>query len=204
MNATDDFYTVRPKDAPAEMEEVRNLLAGNDLELDDQIEVFVVCRRNGDLVACAGLDHYTIKCVAVAEDVRGESLSLELGSEVVQLAAARGQFHLFLYTKPRNLPLFRGWGFYPLVEVPERVVMMENSPVALERYCDGLRVQRRPGKGRRHRPQRQSLHPRPSLSGRAGRSRVRLAARVRCEGRRVDVFLHRSLRARRRGREEHR
>jgi len=108
--------------------------------------VFVVCRREGRLVACAGLDHYTIKCVAVAQDLRGESLSLDLGSEVVHLAAARGQFHLFLYTAPHNLPLFRGWGFYPLVEVPERVVLMENSPVALERYCDSLRAQRRPGK----------------------------------------------------------
>lgn len=145
MNVTDNFYVVEPKGAPAEMEEVRKLLEADDLELDDQIDLFVVCRRNGQLVACAGLDHYTIKCVAVAESVRGESLSLELGSEVVQVAAARGQFHLFLYTKPRNLPLFRGWGFYPLVEVPERIVMMENSPVALERYCDSLLAQRRPG-----------------------------------------------------------
>ena len=146
MNATADFYTVHPKDAPAEREDIRRLLAANDLELDDQIEVFVVCRREGRLVACAGLDHYTIKCVAVAQDLRGESLSLDLGSEVVHLAAARGQFHLFLYTAPHNLPLFRGWGFYPLVEIPERVVLMENSPVALERYCDSLRAQRRPGK----------------------------------------------------------
>ncbi|HUL92970.1 MAG TPA: [citrate (pro-3S)-lyase] ligase, partial [Burkholderiales bacterium] len=144
--ATADFYTVQPEGAPPEMEEIRNLLAANDLELDNQIEVFIVCRRQGRLVACAGLDHYTIKCVAVAEDVRGESVSLELGSEVIGLAAARGQFHLFLYTKPGNLPLFRGWGFYPLVEVPHRVVLMENSPIAMEKYCDGLRAQRRAGK----------------------------------------------------------
>jgi len=146
MNATADFYTVQPKDAPPEMEEVRKLLAANDLELDDQIEVFVVCRQKGHIVACAGLDHYTIKCVAVAEDARGESLSLALGSEVVSLAAERGQYHLFLYSAPHNLPFFRGWGFYPLVEVPQRVVLMENSPVAIEKYCESLRVQRRPGK----------------------------------------------------------
>ena len=36
-------------------------------------------------------------------------------------------------------------GFYPLVEVPELVVLMENSPVAIEKYCDRLRGQRRPG-----------------------------------------------------------
>ena len=146
MNAIGDFYTVQPKDAPPEMVGIRKLLAASDLELDDQVQAFVVCRRQGRLVACAGLDHYTIKCVAVAEDVRGESLSLALGSKVVNLAAARGQFHLFLYSAPHNLPFFRGWGFYPLVEVPDRVVLMENSPVAIEKYCDSLRGQRRPGR----------------------------------------------------------
>jgi len=143
MNPT--FYTVQAKDATAEMADVRNLLATYDLELDDQIEAFVVCRREGRLVACAGLDHATIKCVAVAQDVRGESLSLKLGTEVVNLAAARGRFHLFLYSAPRNMPFFRGWGFYPLVEVPQQVVLMENSPTAIETYCDRLREQRRPG-----------------------------------------------------------
>ena len=146
MGGPGDFYTVQPKDAPPEMEEITKLLAADDLELDAQIEVFVVCRREGRLVACAGLDHQTIKCVAVANDFRGESLSLELGGEVVKLAAQRGQFHLFLYSAPHNLPFFRGWGFYPLVEVPQLVVVMENSPVAIERYCDALRERRRPGR----------------------------------------------------------
>ena len=41
MNATSDFYTVQPKDAPPEMEGIRKLLAANGLELDDPIEVFV-------------------------------------------------------------------------------------------------------------------------------------------------------------------
>ena len=95
------------------MEGIRRLLAANDLELDDQVQVFVVCRRQERLVACAGLDHATIKCVAVAEDARGELLSLELGSKVVKVAAERGQFHLFLYSAPHNLPFFRGWGSVP-------------------------------------------------------------------------------------------
>jgi [citrate (pro-3S)-lyase] ligase len=61
------------------------------------------------------------------------------------LAAERGQFHLFLYSAPHNNRFFRGWGFYPLVEVPQLVVLMENSPVAIQRYCNKLREQRRPG-----------------------------------------------------------
>ena len=146
MDALDNVYTVHPKDAPPEVQEIRKLLAANDLELDAEVEVFVVCRREGRLVACAGLDHYTIKCVAVAEDVRGESLSLRLGSEVVKVAAERGQFHLFLYTRPHNQELFRGWGFHPLVEVPSFIVLMENSPIAIKRYCETLAAHRRPGK----------------------------------------------------------
>jgi len=39
--------------------------------------------------------------------------------------AERGQFHLFLYSPPHNIQFFRGWGFYPLVEVPQLVVLME-------------------------------------------------------------------------------
>jgi [citrate (pro-3S)-lyase] ligase len=136
---------MQPQDSPRELEEVRQLLAADDLQLDSQIEVFVMYRQQGRLVACAGLDHYTIKCVAVDEELRGESLSLRLGSEIVKVAAQRGWFHLFLYSRPQNQPYFRNWGFYALIEVPQLVVLMENSPVAIHRYCDTLRERRRPG-----------------------------------------------------------
>jgi [citrate (pro-3S)-lyase] ligase len=136
---------MRPQDASQQMEDLRRLLSDRQLELDTRIEVFVLCRTKGRLVACGGLDRNVIKCVAVAPEFVGQSLSLRLGSELITLAAARGQFHLFLYSAPHNRELFRGWGFYPLVEVPGLVVLMENSPIAIKGYCDSLRSQRRPG-----------------------------------------------------------
>lgn len=141
-----DFHIVQAPLSPQDLEGITQLLNAAGLELDSQVEVFVTCHAQGRLVACAGLDHTTIKCVAVDEHWRGESLSLRLGTEIVKLAAARGRFHLFLYAAPHNLPFFRGWGFYPLVEVPERVVVMENSPVGIQKYCDTLRPLRRPGR----------------------------------------------------------
>jgi [citrate (pro-3S)-lyase] ligase len=145
MNATSKFYLLRPQDAPDELAEIKELLTANGLQLDNQVEVFVLCRQGGRIVACAGLDHYTIKCVAVAEELRGQSLSLRLRSEVIKAAAERGWFHLFIYTPPHNLPNFDGWGFYPLVEVPGIVVLMENSSVAILKYCEMLRQLRHPG-----------------------------------------------------------
>jgi [citrate (pro-3S)-lyase] ligase len=106
-----------------------------------------LCRQHGRLIACAGLDHNVIKCVAVEHGHRGESLSLRLGTEIVRQAAARKRFHLFLYSAPHNEEFFRGWGFYPLVEVQSLVTVMENSPIAIKNYCENLRQQRSQGAG---------------------------------------------------------
>ena len=139
------FSVVDPSDSAWEMGAVGALLAANQLELDTHNQVWVVCHVSGQLVACAGLDHNVVKCVAVASEFRGKSLSLRLGSEVIALAAQRGSFHLFLYSPPHNSELFRGWGFYPLVEVPGLVLLMENSPIGIKTYCDLLKLRKRPG-----------------------------------------------------------
>jgi [citrate (pro-3S)-lyase] ligase len=134
------------QDSPREMEEVQQLLGANKLALDPGVELFVLCRHEGRLIACAGLEHKTVKCVAIDERWRSESLGLGLATEIRRLAAERRVFHLFLYSAPHTLEFFRGWGFYPLVEAPQLIVLMESSPVAIKAYCDGLRQHRRPGK----------------------------------------------------------
>jgi len=145
MTTQFEFSTFSPQYDPQQMEEVRTLLADRQLELDTRVEVFVLCRTKGRLIACGGLDRNVIKCVAVAPEFSGQSLSLRLGSELIALAATKGQFHLFLYSAPHNRELFCDWGFHPLVEVPGLVLLMENSPIEIRTYCDSLRSQRRPG-----------------------------------------------------------
>jgi [citrate (pro-3S)-lyase] ligase len=146
INIDVEFQTIEPQDSPHEMAQVKQLLEANNLQLDALVELFAIGRAQGRIIACAGLYHNTVKCVAIDHKYRGESLSLRLGSEVTNLAAQRGQFHLFLYSAPHNIQFFRGWGFYPLVEVPDLVVLMENSPIAIKSYCDKLSQHRRPGK----------------------------------------------------------
>ncbi|WP_342627130.1 [citrate (pro-3S)-lyase] ligase [Nguyenibacter vanlangensis] len=142
------FYCVYNDVDTEEIDEIRRFLNDNDLDMDDQVEVFVVGRRENQsgLVACAGLDHATIKCVAIDSGLRGEKISLTLGSRIIEVAASRGVFDLFLYSSPKNRLFFRGWGFYPLVEVPDMVMLMENSSVAIGNYCRKVCRDRRPGK----------------------------------------------------------
>ncbi len=140
-----EFYTVDAAGPTSEIENIQRLLAESDLGWDSRVETFVVCRRGAELIACAGLDRGVVKCVAISPPYRGSSLSLRLGGELIRVAADGGHFHLFLFAKPDNAVLFGGWGFHSLVEVPDKVTLMENSPVAIRHYCEYLRTLRQPG-----------------------------------------------------------
>ncbi|MDR0807120.1 MAG: [citrate (pro-3S)-lyase] ligase [Enterobacteriaceae bacterium] len=123
------------------LKEIEHLLASNGLALEKGLTQFVEVRDSGRLIACAGLDGNIIKCVAINELYRGSSLSLSLISEVMNTACREGIDHLFLYTKPENVPLFVGCGFTPLVSVAGRVTLLENSATRLKMYCSDLAKQ---------------------------------------------------------------
>jgi [citrate (pro-3S)-lyase] ligase len=140
------FETIRMGDAPRKAEEIQSFLADCDLKIDGGVEFFFLARnRHGRIVGCAGTDTNVIKCVAISEDYRGENLALVLVSEAVKIAMDNGYFHLFLYTKPENTDFFKSCGFYPLVEVPDYVTLMEDTPIGIEHYCRKLRKLRHAG-----------------------------------------------------------
>jgi [citrate (pro-3S)-lyase] ligase len=132
------FEFINPAKRPEIITEVRKLLAQVDLEYDSQIQTLLVARHNDQLIACAGLDHNVVKCVAMLPSYQGCQLSLKLCEYIQKFAADKGYNKLFLYTKPHNEILFRQCGFYPLVTVPETLVIMENTPVGIKRYCQQL------------------------------------------------------------------
>ncbi len=141
-----EFEVISVTGNPPLMGEVRQLLRQCGLGLDEDITRFVVARSGRRTVACAGLAGNIIKCVAVDPAFRGDNLSARIIGEVEQLAAQDGNHHLFLYTRPDNVPFFRGCGFFPLAEVPDTAVLLENTPAGLSRYCATLRRQAQPGK----------------------------------------------------------
>jgi len=147
MNNQLDFDLLDPQENADGADEVRQLLRSSDLEMDGDIQVFVVARDRSTLVACAGLAGDVVKCVTIAPAYRGTSLARKLINEVQHVATMkRGHNHLFLYTKPHNVPLFEGCGFYKLVSVLDSACLMENTPVGIRDYCEILRSFRHAGK----------------------------------------------------------
>lgn len=139
------FAIVDPRtDAPTK-ERILALLAAEGLGYDDDIEVFVVAREGSEVVGCLGLAGHILKCAAVAARMQGHDLARRLVEEMNYLALERGRHHLFLFTKPRYRDTFASCGFHPLAEVPDTVVLLENSPTAIRRYAARLARERRPG-----------------------------------------------------------
>ncbi|SFN60891.1 [citrate (pro-3S)-lyase] ligase [Formivibrio citricus] len=140
-----EFRCIDPRFDLNEREQIRALLSGYELGFDEGIQTFVIAAEQGQVKACAGLDGNVVKCVALAPEFRGESVSLKLMTEVVNVAYERGHTHLFLYTHPKNKLFFQGCGFYPLVEVPDYVTLLESTPFGIRRYCEELQQLRQPG-----------------------------------------------------------
>ncbi|MCL2891833.1 [citrate (pro-3S)-lyase] ligase [Brenneria tiliae] len=126
--------------------EVIKFLRQNDLQMDITIDDFITVTRNDRLIACGGISDNIIKCVAISKSVRGEGLALKLATELINLAYERHHRHLFIYTKPQNESLFKHCGFHTIIDVPDTVVLMENSANGLKRYASSLTALRRPGK----------------------------------------------------------
>jgi [citrate (pro-3S)-lyase] ligase len=125
--------------------EVSGFLGANGLDLEAGIELFVVLRSGRRIVACAGLEANIVKCVAIDPLFRGENISLKVVGEVIHLAHDKGHSHLFLYTRPNKVAFFGGCGFYPIVNVPGLVSLMENTPVGIGSYCKELAKLRQRG-----------------------------------------------------------
>lgn len=121
------------------------LLKQADLDLDKQVKCFMVARVDQQIIACAGIDNNIIKCVAIDPDYRGNSINLTLLEHTMKYANDQGHFHLFLYTKPENKDYFKGGGFYSIVEITNLVVLMENTPIGIRKYCQHLMSYKKEG-----------------------------------------------------------
>ena len=140
-----DFRVTLVAKHPERLAQIRSLLVDSGLGMDSDITLFIEAWADTALVGCAGLAANVIKCVAVDERLRGANLSARLLAEVENVALARGDFHLFLCTRPCNKARFGRSGFWPIAQSGNNAVLMENTPQGIERYCRSLRQKRQPG-----------------------------------------------------------
>lgn len=92
---------------------------------------------DGELIATGSSFGNTLRCFAVSDEHRGEGLLNEVVSHLVEVQFARGNSHIFLYTKPESARFFGDLGFYEIARI-KNAVFMENRRGGFAAWCASL------------------------------------------------------------------
>ena len=101
---------------------------------------YICALRDGDdeIIATGSCFGCTLRCFAVSSEHQGEGLLNEIISHLVQVQYARGNTHLFLYTKETSARFFASLGFYEIARVDGTLVFMENRRSGFPNYLKNL------------------------------------------------------------------
>ena len=105
-------------DALLEQEGIRR-----DRNLDYTCAMF---DENYQVIATGSCFGNTLRCFAVRSDHQGEGLMNQIVTHLMEVQCARGNLHLFVYTKAQSARFFGDLGFYQIAGVADTLVFMEN------------------------------------------------------------------------------
>lgn len=114
--------------------------------MDNLDRFFGVFDSDDNLVGGGGLHGSVIKCVALSEQTRGESLANSLISRISQAAAEENIFDLTLFTKPENEEVFSSMAFHTVGRAP-KALLMESNPRGISAYTNRLKSLAKPYAG---------------------------------------------------------
>jgi [citrate (pro-3S)-lyase] ligase len=91
-----------------------------------------------NIIATGSCFGNTLRCLAVSSNHQGEGLLNEIITHLMEVQCARGNTHLFLYTKCNTSRFFGDLGFYEIAGVDAQVVFMENRRTGFSDYLKNL------------------------------------------------------------------
>ena len=91
-----------------------------------------------NIIATGSCFGNTLRCLAVRETDQGEGLLNKVITHLIEFEHARGNRHLFLYTKCNTAKFFGDLGFYEIIRIEDQVVFMENRRNGFSDYLSAL------------------------------------------------------------------
>ncbi len=98
-----------------------------------------------EIIATGSCFGPTLRCFAVSSVHQGEGLLNEIISHLMEVQYARGNTHLFLYTKVKSAKFFGDLGFHEIARVDGTLVFMENRKNGFSKYLKDLEKTKREG-----------------------------------------------------------
>lgn len=128
------------------MKKVEALLEAEGITRDKHLDYTCgILDDDYNVIATGSAFGNTLRCFAVSKAHQGEGLLNEVISHLMDYQAQRGNFHLFLYTKPQSAKFFGDLGFAEIARVDDALVFMENRKNGFPGYLAELAKTRREG-----------------------------------------------------------
>ena len=124
---------------------VEQLLHDEGIRLDRHLDYTCgVFDEDYQLIGTGSCYGNTMRCFAVSAQHQGEGLLNQITQHLMEMQMNRGNFHLFLYTKPNVARLMGDLGFYEIARV-DGLVFMENRKTGFSGFCKRLASKARSG-----------------------------------------------------------
>lgn len=128
------------------LSQIDALLQKEGITRDAHLDYICAMRDgNDEIIATGSCFGCTLRCFAVSSEHRGEGLLNEIISHLMEVQYARGNMHLFLYTKIKSAKFFGDLGFYEIARVDGTLVFMENRKNGFPNYLKNLEKTKKGG-----------------------------------------------------------
>ncbi|MGL5972682.1 MAG: [citrate (pro-3S)-lyase] ligase [Oscillospiraceae bacterium] len=122
--------------------DVIKFLCQEDIVFDENSQYTCICYYNNKIIATGSIDNNVLKCIAVSENFKGFDISSKIISHLHNYAFSNNIRNLFIYTSPKNKDIFETLGFYEIISIKNKVLLMENSKNAFFNYLNDLSKQK--------------------------------------------------------------
>jgi [citrate (pro-3S)-lyase] ligase len=139
--------TFELQELPQSLKSSRKLVADFLAKFDlayDTLDSYVGLFAGDKLVAGAGYQGATIKCVAVDPSYQQCGLSNKVISHLCSELWTQGVSNIFVFTKPKNSNQFTGAGFHLIASAPA-AILLESSKNGIADYAKSLERYRQTG-----------------------------------------------------------
>jgi hypothetical protein len=118
---------------------VDKLLEAEGLKRDPNLDyTCAVYDEEGDIVATGSCFANSLRCLAVSQQHQGEGLMNIVVTHLIDEQFARGNPHIFLYTKCNTAKFFESLSFHEITRIPNQIVFMENKRSGFADYLQNL------------------------------------------------------------------
>lgn len=110
----------------------------HDLNLEEDIEHSIVLEENGKIIGTGSVAGNVLKCIAVDSNYQGYGISNKIITKLIEYQNERGINHLFIFTKPEHSKKMEELGFSLVVNVDDKIVLLDNKISELKKFTDKI------------------------------------------------------------------